>query len=992
MMNKIAETLSRAIKEGKWVDITYKNLDDNVTHFWIAIKDIDAEEMKLKCSCFNIHKSTGTAFYLIDFNSIISAHLLFFTSYETPARLYDKLNNLDPSKIKWLKYDAFNSSVLNYYLDCNFLDCDPYQKEHYMIEGIDLDVLKKNKVFKLNDQQLKDLIQKVYKGKEKDYFSSYKELVISVFSISRDQHKYVVCYYPLTFDPTKKSLIIRNKLMINRSFLINGQKNSLYKYIDEEDMEDFIDNFKNKYDESINRIKEHLGEGEISDTRPEIMLLERNISANLEETYLEIESQYLNKELSRPLLAFFGNLTRKRGAEKKPSLVIYDDKVDIDQMRVLYNALTQSVTYVQGPPGSGKTHTILNLVLCNFISNKTMLITSSNNKPVDGIAEKLSFKYKDKDILFPYLRLGNFEEVSKSMKRILELYKYEEERKPDDDRINKILKNNEENNAILKDKLSSYERRLDLEELIASGEKLIEYFEDKDSIIIEKIKQKNDENKKELESLPVITDADLLALFKPISNDRKFLSYLYFQSLKFINKLKTEKYAVLIEICKENRPDSFNKWIGDNANLQLLLQVFPIILTTNISASKLGDTKNKFDLVVIDEAGQGNVAHALLPVARADNLLLIGDLNQLKPVIVLEDNVNENLLNKYRVDSSYDYKDNSILSVMKKHDSVSKNILLSHHYRCGKKIINFSNQRYYNSLLKTENIKEDGELVFIDVENNPQNNNNRNENKDECKQIIEYIKRNNVKDATIITPFVNQQKMMEELLMQNDINDINCGTIHSLQGAEKDTIIFSTSISPRTSKKTFEWLKNNRELINVGTTRAKKRLIVVADNEALNGLSDKSDDLYALVEYVKSNGEIIVAPSQASITIGKSNNSKAEDEFYKTISQFCSINKTFVAKRNVSFSEIFRDDKNLSKSGMEFDLVLYRKTSFENEVAVVIEINGGEHFGAKEREICDQFKREICAEKHWKFLSIPNSFVKSYEEIRELILSLKYAK
>ena len=183
-------------------------------------------------------------------------------------------------------------------------------------------------------------------------------------------------------------------------------------------------------------------------------------------------------------------------------------------------------------------------------------------------------------------------------------------------------------------------------------------------------------------------------------------------------------------------------------------------------------------------------------------MLLVGDTNQLKPVIVLEDSTNEELMKKYKVDKSYDYKDNSILSVMKEHDKISKSILLSYHYRCGKKIIKFSNARYYNDKLRIEKIKDTGNLKLLDVKNNISSN-KRNVNIQECLDIIDYIKRNNVKDAMIITPFVNQQEKMNELLKQNNITDVTCGTIHSLQGSEKNTIILSTSISPKTSKETF---------------------------------------------------------------------------------------------------------------------------------------------------------------------------------------------
>ncbi len=74
---------------------------------------------------------------------------------------------------------------------------------------------------------------------------------------------------------------------------------------------------------------------------------------------------------------------------------------------------------------------------------------------------------------------------------------------------------------------------------------------------------------------------------------------------------------------------------------------------------------------------------------------------------------------------------------------------------------------------------------------------------------------------------------------------------------------------------------------------------------------------------------------------------------------------------------------------MEFDLVLYEKILNKKKVSLIIEINGGEHFGKFKQEQYDQEKRKICKQKGWKYLSVPNSFVKSYEEIREIILSTK---
>ena len=52
------------------------------------------------------------------------------------------------------------------------------------------------------------------------------------------------------------------------------------------------------------------------------------------------------------------------------------------------------------------------------------------------------------------------------------------------------------------------------------------------------------------------------------------------------------------------------------------------------------------------------------------------------------------------------------------------------------------------------------------------------------------------------------------------MDHVVCGTVHAFQGDEKDIILFSTAITDQTQKTTYEWLKNNKELINVATSRA----------------------------------------------------------------------------------------------------------------------------------------------------------------------------
>ena len=87
-------------------------------------------------------------------------------------------------------------------------------------------------------------------------------------------------------------------------------------------------------------------------------------------------------------------------------------------------------------------------------------------------------------------------------------------------------------------------------------------------------------------------------------------------------------------------------------------------------------------------------------------------------------------------------------------------------------------------------------------------------------------------------------------MLKEGITDVKAGTIHTLQGSEKSVIIMSSALSPKTSKKTMEWIKNNHELINVAVTRAKNKFIFVGDKEAIDALQ-KSQEIHSEEEVQK---------------------------------------------------------------------------------------------------------------------------------------------
>jgi superfamily I DNA and/or RNA helicase len=610
-------------------------------------------------------------------------------------------------------------------------------------------------------------------------------------------------------------------------------------------------------------------------------------------------------------------------------------------------------------------------------------MTSNNNIPIDGIKEKLILgKYRDKEILFPIIRLGNNKLVKEALKRIKNLYEYETKDIPREELLFNLKEKSKENNKTLLEKLKNYEDRIELEQNLKFIKSLLlkgKYW------LLEQEKKKLEER---LKQIPITTDDNVKGIFDVIKGNYQLLQYFYFESLKYIKRLKSKDYSDLVNILniqdEDEQVKEFNKWIADDRNLVKFTKVFPIILTTNISSRKLGKTY-KFDLLTIDEAAQCDIATSLIPISKCSNMVLIGDTNQLKPIVVFEENKNKQLMKQFEIDERYDYYNNSILSVYKSIDNISGDILLSYHYRCGKKIINYSNMRYYENRLKLTEIKNLGDVKLLDVNN--VNQKHRNSQIEEAKEIVNYIKENNLSDVFIITPFRNQEEVINHYLNEakekKEIYEtVSCGTIHKVQGQENKTIIISTAISKRTAPKTYDWIKNNSQLINVGVTRAKENLIIVTDKKAIDTFSKKNDDLYALIDYVEKNGTTQVPQSVVNkFTIGFSNDSQFEDEFYSTMSHYCSVVGSRF-KRNVKIIDVFPEEKNNPKvNKKEFDGVLYQR----NVPEVVFELNGREHYTKKMRIKSDEIKMELLKSKGIRLLLIPNQYVKHYEFIRELI-------
>lgn len=1004
-MNNICHDIFRAIHEGKWLKIEYKNREDKITKYWIGIRGLNAAKRTLSVDGLHLSKFTTDSYDTIYVDSILSSQVVEGTYCPVNSGLVRDIY-LNPHKYKALFDNVANLKILNYLEMCNRMDATPYYSDFELVQYLDRESFS-GESYQLTDEQFRVIVKnfqyKMEERERKDGKLVIQQLAMNVLSIHTQKGLYVLAYRKLQLDIKDKVLRPDDEITICTEFAFGETKENIRKYLDAEEYEllkDFEANQERIKDCVTKHIKQVMG----VDDMPYVIGLGMEVALDLHREYRAIIDKYNEGKATVPIKAFFGDLLSRPIRRKEYPITLIDAKINLDQLLAINNAMKYPVAYIQGPPGTGKTNTIINTIVTAFFNERTVLFASYNNHPINSVFEKLlQMEYRGRKIPFPVLRVGNVDKVKEAIKYIQNVYAQVQTitvfestlDRNKDDRIARAKR--------LSSLLKRYEDILDLKERQETLNRMVEY-QNRVKASLEMVSFQADLQGRQLKqvqdklgALGEVTDREALALLD--QNLEELYKYLFYTSARYIKRLDEEKYKELRYILFEENPEtqvaSFNKYLSKTEHVKKLQRIFPVMITTCISAHKLGGPEPMFDMTVIDEASQCNTAVSLVPIVRGENLMLVGDPQQLNPVILLDEMANQKLRKKYHVAEEYDYRKNSIYKTFLACDAVSDEVLLHNHYRCNRKIIEFNNQKYYNSKLNIcSGSTERQPLVYMDVKSNPGRNKNTADR--EVEEIVRYAKGNQGKAIGVITPFVNQKKLIEEAIRREKLQNVVCGTVHAFQGDEKDVVLFSTAITDQTQAGTYEWLKNNKELINVATSRAREKLIVLSDSRNLARLHQKDgeDDLFELVEYVKRNGQSQVTEKQAnSRALGVKPFSTATEEAFlanltHALENIWLTQSRFEVKKEVPISQVFQNNINYSDlfyTG-RFDFVVYERQGGENIPVLAIELDGKEHFEDEAVKNRDRKKNEICRAHNMQIIRVENSYARRYNHIKEILL------
>ncbi|KYO23328.1 putative helicase senataxin [Alligator mississippiensis] len=274
-----------------------------------------------------------------------------------------------------------------------------------------------------------------------------------------------------------------------------------------------------------------------------------------------------------------------------------------------------------------------------------------------------------------------------------------------------------------------------------------------------------------------------------------------------------------------------------------------------------------FSCVIVDEAGQACEVETLIPlIHRCSKLVLVGDPKQLPPTVI----------SMKAQDYGYDQ---SLMARLHKHleEQVQQNVIgklpvvqLTVQYRMHPDICLFPSNYVYGKTLKTDRATEESRcssdwpfqpyLVFDVADGHEKRDKDSFTNPQEVKLVVELIKtikekRKDIgsRNIGIITPYNAQKKIIQQELDREFGKDRagEVDTVDGFQGRQKDCIIV-TCVRANSAHGSIGFLASLQRL-NVTITRAKLSLFILGRLKTLM----ENKDWNELIQDAQRRGAII---------------------------------------------------------------------------------------------------------------------------------------
>ena len=593
--------------------------------------------------------------------------------------------------------------------------------------------------------------------------------------------------------------------------------------------------------------------------------------------------------------------------------VLLLSRSNYSQKQAIEKALTDRISVIEGPPGTGKTTTILSIIANLVTRGKRIAVVSKNVSAIDNIQEELD--------LLPlppfYIRLGNRKVISLLNQNLkdhvqntmhhADLLTEEKSDEPDLHSLYAKLKAMEANiNCLVEEKNQLQEDENMLRHIEKRKAALQEEYKfrgnavfqprslnsmrreiDRIAYSLQQLDYKGrysiwnqlknrfiwhlDREEFESEGLLLQYQLEYFYLEQEIENFKKDLAHARLEERQkelahiydgqYIHASQQYLKNFLRRFFQKPECQAAAKRILSDSSSDIFYKshksdahtIYPVTLTTAdalvYNFPDLIDSENKFDYIIVDEASQCDLITGIPVLYLAERCVIVGDQKQLSAI------TDERFSGLPAVAEPYDYFEESLLSSVQKALHL-KPTLLREHYRCDYSIINYCNKFYYGGelIIYTEASSDAMQLLAVEQGRYAQVTNNHSFCNDREVRAIESITGPTLHKAYVITPFSGQGELLRKHF---DCDKDTCGTIHTFQGKGQDTVFLSAVLNDLPFANAH--LKSahclfQKDLVNVAVSRAKKHFILVCDAFYLRR---KNMEMRNLIDYIRSYGQDI---------------------------------------------------------------------------------------------------------------------------------------
>lgn len=406
------------------------------------------------------------------------------------------------------------------------------------------------------------------------------------------------------------------------------------------------------------------------------------------------------------------------------------------------------------------------------------------------------------------------------------------------------------------------------------------------------------------------------------------------ESLKGLlrDQIKRQRLIVHTKAIVERKKNLQNRLLEEE-DFTPLLEAFPCwCVTTYAISGSLPMKSGLFDVAIIDEASQCDIASCFPILFRAKKAVIVGDDKQLPHLSFLEKAKEQSFLSQYNIPDKYQlmwrFRTNSMFDLANYYST--NPVLLDEHFRSYYPIIQFSNQEFYGNRIRIMT-KDSGsnDVLELHLVTDGKVDSDATRNMPEVEAVVKRIhelilqdegKEDNPVSIGVVSPFRGQVdligKALRQVLTESTIrrHQIEVGTAHTFQGDERDVMIFSLAVADNSFAQSLTFLQKPN-LFNVAITRARKKLITFLSRDP------KSLPAGLLKDYIEYTQNYIESAKEDEF----SSKNKFKNSFEQTVAQAL-IMEGLEVKAGFEAAGVYPD--------------IMVKDEFNNEV--IVEIDGVE--------------------------------------------------